>query len=217
MRENGGVTTNLGVGRSNRSGRASLFNTLAMLLHGVATVLAPASRTMRAPPTVRHGAGPVAENERAAPSRWPRRSSCLLLIPVLTFMIVVVSLRLLLGPLTCGYGPASPWIGLRLACLWHLAGGWFPRGVALWGGLWVAAICLWLLQAIATLRSKLAGARSGSRGRRPEPAPFSGVGQLCPRCSALMVRRVARHGTSPGHEFWGCSRFPDCKGTRPAH
>lgn len=35
---------------------------------------------------------------------------------------------------------------------------------------------------------------------------------LCPKCSSLMVKRVAKGGTNAGKEFWGCSRFPDCRG-----
>ncbi len=31
----------------------------------------------------------------------------------------------------------------------------------------------------------------------------------CPRCHSAMVRRTSRHG-----KFWGCSRFPSCRGTR---
>ena len=31
----------------------------------------------------------------------------------------------------------------------------------------------------------------------------------CPKCGSRMVPRTGRYGT-----FWGCSRFPYCKGTR---
>lgn len=36
---------------------------------------------------------------------------------------------------------------------------------------------------------------------------------LCPRCTSPMVKRVARRGANAGNEFWGCSKFPDCKCT----
>lgn len=36
----------------------------------------------------------------------------------------------------------------------------------------------------------------------------------CPSCGSLMIRRIARRGTNAGSTFWGCSRFPDCRGTR---
>jgi restriction system protein len=36
----------------------------------------------------------------------------------------------------------------------------------------------------------------------------------CPICSCDMVRRTAKKGTKAGSQFWGCSRYPACKGTR---
>lgn len=36
----------------------------------------------------------------------------------------------------------------------------------------------------------------------------------CPRCRGRMVRRTARRGPNAGNDFWGCSRFPACHGTR---
>lgn len=39
--------------------------------------------------------------------------------------------------------------------------------------------------------------------------------QTCPTCGNFMVQRIARKGRSAGQPFWGCSRFPTCKGTRP--
>lgn len=35
---------------------------------------------------------------------------------------------------------------------------------------------------------------------------------ICPRCGAPMKRRTAKKGTNAGKEFWGCSRYPQCKG-----
>lgn len=50
---------------------------------------------------------------------------------------------------------------------------------------------------------------------RPPPAPSaSSGGVLCPRCGSRMVRRTARKGRRAGNQFWGCSRYPNCKGTR---
>lgn len=37
----------------------------------------------------------------------------------------------------------------------------------------------------------------------------------CPICGASMVRRVAKKGGNAGEAFWGCSHFPQCRGTRP--
>jgi restriction system protein len=50
-------------------------------------------------------------------------------------------------------------------------------------------------------------------------AAFSAHGQLgdvvhCPVCKSPMVKRTAKHGANAGGEFWGCSRYPACKGVR---
>ena len=37
----------------------------------------------------------------------------------------------------------------------------------------------------------------------------------CPTCNAEMRLRTARQGANPGSHFWGCSRYPQCRGTRP--
>lgn len=55
---------------------------------------------------------------------------------------------------------------------------------------------------------------------RPQPArttpshpSHSGV-QNCPKCGSAMVKRLARRGRNAGGYFWGCFRYPSCKGTR---
>lgn len=37
--------------------------------------------------------------------------------------------------------------------------------------------------------------------------------KMCPKCGALMVRRTAAKGANVGSEFWGCSKYPDCRQT----
>jgi len=36
----------------------------------------------------------------------------------------------------------------------------------------------------------------------------------CPSCNGVMVQRTARRGANAGSEFWGCSDYPRCRGTR---
>ena len=38
----------------------------------------------------------------------------------------------------------------------------------------------------------------------------------CPACGQPMVLRTARHGRRAGSRFWGCSAYPNCKGTLPS-
>ena len=56
----------------------------------------------------------------------------------------------------------------------------------------------------------------GQPGTAPSQAPRpTGTGMpSCPRCGSSMRQRQARRGRNAGNYFWGCSRFPSCKGTR---
>ena len=37
--------------------------------------------------------------------------------------------------------------------------------------------------------------------------------RLCPRCGSPMVLRISKQGNQAGQQFWGCSNFPECRGT----
>ena len=37
---------------------------------------------------------------------------------------------------------------------------------------------------------------------------------VCPRCGKPMIKRMARKGMNSGKEFWSCSAYPECNGTR---
>ena len=37
---------------------------------------------------------------------------------------------------------------------------------------------------------------------------------LCPQCGKPMIRRMAKKGMNSGREFWSCSNYPACNGTR---
>ena len=59
---------------------------------------------------------------------------------------------------------------------------------------------------------RLAAARIEERRKqdRPQqPAP------ACPTCGQAMILRTARKGCLAGTQFWGCSAYPECQGTRP--
>jgi DNA-binding helix-hairpin-helix protein with protein kinase domain len=47
-----------------------------------------------------------------------------------------------------------------------------------------------------------------------QPGGHAGNNVTCPKCGSKMVRRVAGRGPNAGKPFWGCSRFPVCRGTR---
>ena len=48
---------------------------------------------------------------------------------------------------------------------------------------------------------------------QPRVAPT--LASSCPLCSKPMARRTAKRGANAGGEFWGCTGYPACRGTRP--
>ena len=42
--------------------------------------------------------------------------------------------------------------------------------------------------------------------------PIPKKSPTCPRCNSQMVLRTAKKGANAGNQFWGCSRYPECKG-----
>lgn len=37
----------------------------------------------------------------------------------------------------------------------------------------------------------------------------------CPKCGSIMIKRTAKQGANSGKAFWGCTAFPQCRGTIP--
>ncbi len=66
-----------------------------------------------------------------------------------------------------------------------------------------------------------ARARTGSAPSRTSAQPPAQKNAVpaqspsCPACSKHMVRRTAKRGANAGGEFWGCTGYPACRGTRP--
>jgi hypothetical protein len=50
--------------------------------------------------------------------------------------------------------------------------------------------------------------------RAEKSAPVTTDVPHCPICNRLMVERQAKRGAKAGRRFWGCSAYPDCRGTR---
>ena len=47
----------------------------------------------------------------------------------------------------------------------------------------------------------------------PSPRPAQLSAPACPQCGQPMVFRTAQRGARAGSRFWGCSRYPSCRGT----
>jgi four helix bundle suffix protein len=67
---------------------------------------------------------------------------------------------------------------------------------------------------------QLAAMRRAERAKQqgPDPAgppqPPARDAPHCPKCGQTMVLRTARQGPNAGSQFWGCSGYPNCRGTR---
>lgn len=65
-------------------------------------------------------------------------------------------------------------------------------------------------QAKASLSQQAPGTAPPARA----PSPRAEAVPECPSCGSSMVRRTAKKGATAGSQFWGCSTYPKCRGTR---
>lgn len=63
------------------------------------------------------------------------------------------------------------------------------------------------------LRAIINASSPASKETGEEP-PVADVEPSCPKCGSPMVQRTAKTGSNAGGKFWGCSRFPACRGTK---
>ncbi len=61
---------------------------------------------------------------------------------------------------------------------------------------------------------KSGGFRENLTARRIEARAGDENAPACSDCGKPMQRRKARSGKNAGHEFWGCTGYPDCRTTR---
>jgi len=64
------------------------------------------------------------------------------------------------------------------------------------------------------LEKMIASVQTATRPQAPAAITFNAA-PACPKCNSPMVKRTAMQGANAGGQFWGCSRYPDCRGIRP--
>lgn len=57
------------------------------------------------------------------------------------------------------------------------------------------------------------GSQAKSPAARPTMTPTQSE-PTCPVCASPMILRTAKKGANAGSQFWGCSKYPGCRGTR---
>jgi len=58
--------------------------------------------------------------------------------------------------------------------------------------------------------------REHVRNVKAQHAP-GGSARACPKCGSPMILRTVKRGQRAGRRFWGCSRYPACRGMRRAY
>jgi DNA-binding helix-hairpin-helix protein with protein kinase domain len=72
------------------------------------------------------------------------------------------------------------------------------------------------LSSASPVSAQNAGTRPSPPHQPSTPRPSTPTsGTVCPTCGSSMIVRIARRGGRRGNRFWGCTRYPACKGTRP--
>jgi ssDNA-binding Zn-finger/Zn-ribbon topoisomerase 1 len=64
------------------------------------------------------------------------------------------------------------------------------------------------------VRLQARGVGKKSDGSDTSDTSDSGPTPTCPLCGKGMRQRTAKKGPHAGQPFWGCSGYPECKGTR---
>lgn len=73
---------------------------------------------------------------------------------------------------------------------------------------------IWLIDG-SELLEMVAGVQVQPNIRKPSAYQLPvATSPECPLCGSAMVKRTARKGANAGNEFWGCSAYPACRGTR---
>ena len=74
----------------------------------------------------------------------------------------------------------------------------------------IEAICDRLSQGrlAPTRETHRAHVRNVAKQKQPEQGP------ACPKCGASTTLRTIRKGNRAGQRFWGCTRFPNCRGAK---
>lgn len=162
-------------------------------------------------------------------------------VPILIFVLLFAIGSFLVGEAVCSDGWASPSIGKRGACSSHGGVRKWPGYLVLIFSL-VAAVFYYIKRndAYKKYTDGLMASDLGSEGERGNlnqeknikvisspaknenpfktkkiPSSESISTPRCPKCRSKMILRVAKRGKNIGGKFWGCRKFPRCRGTSP--
>jgi ssDNA-binding Zn-finger/Zn-ribbon topoisomerase 1 len=62
------------------------------------------------------------------------------------------------------------------------------------------------------LKSKISVYLSGAQIKNEQSERPKETLPHCPKCGSEMILRTAKRGDNQGGKFWGCSKYPECRG-----
>jgi len=62
------------------------------------------------------------------------------------------------------------------------------------------------------LKSKISEYLTSTQSSTKQPEQIQESSPRCPKCGSEMVLRTAKRGDNQGGKFWGCSKYPECRG-----
>lgn len=92
----------------------------------------------------------------------------------------------------------------------------FLKGLAT-AGQYILPILLGFAALLSFIKRVKSGSQQAGVTTSISPKATSATGTpSCPVCASPMVIRKAKKGANAGNEFWGCTNYPQCKGTKTA-
>ncbi|MBI3440906.1 MAG: topoisomerase DNA-binding C4 zinc finger domain-containing protein [Proteobacteria bacterium] len=128
---------------------------------------------------------------------------------IAVFVVLFMTLGWLFGPTKCNDGWASSSIGHRGACSHHhgvdKSKGFFVFLLSLGGAIAVGRHIYNVYEAdeVARRKEQLEAYMKSPNYKPPK---------VCPECGSAMRERTAQKGKHRGNKFYGCTRYPLCKG-----
>lgn len=145
---------------------------------------------------------------------------------IIVFLVSWVIFLILIGGAVCSDGWHSGSIGRSGACSHHGGVRSWPNVLAFFGSIIIAfKFHKFRNRNTPSSSHNINSSPLSESSPRPAPNPeppsqkikrdIDKKSNSCLRCGSNMVLRTAKKGRNTGNKFWGCSRYPRCKGTRP--
>lgn len=136
-----------------------------------------------------------------------------LLAAIVVFVFLLTVSTMLMESTKCNNGWSSPSIGKQGACSHNGGVNNTPAGLRFLGSL-ICAVVTWGVLNKKNFNQPTHSSINTTSTISIVEKESNSIEVCCPKCDSIMVKRKARHGKNAGQYFYGCSKYPYCKGTR---